>query len=69
MTHPTERIVNPAPSTEVALRAPSAPARNPRVIDGEVTGSWVVRPMLPMLASSGVLFALGVAALVQEAVR
>lgn len=53
----------------VARPAAVEHARNPRVIDGEVTGSWFVRPMLPMLAGSGALFALSVAALVQEALR
>lgn len=60
----------PTPHAAIGARPAAAEqARNPRVIDGEVTGSWFVRPMLPMLASSGVLFALGVAALIQEAVR
>lgn len=41
----------------------------PRVIDGEVTDSWLVRPILPILVSSAAMFALGLAALIQEAVR
>ena len=61
-------------STDLVSRGPSAqavtdPARNPRVIDGEVTDSWFPRPMLPMLVSSGALFAMGLAALIQEATR
>lgn len=68
MTTPTDLILSPIARTEVA-RPAAAPAGDPRVIDGEVTGSWFPRPMLPMLVSSGVLFALSVAALVQEALR
>ena len=57
------------PATQVARRTATGPAYDPRVIDGEVTGSWFVRPIVPILAGSGALFALGVAALVQEALR
>jgi hypothetical protein len=64
MTTSTDLIVKPAPSTAVV-----GPDRNPRVIDGEVTGSWIPRPILPILAGSGALLAMGLAALVQEAIR
>jgi hypothetical protein len=43
--------------------------RNPRVIDGEVTGSWFPRPMWPALTTSSVLLAIGVVSLLQEVVR
>ena len=70
MTNPTQLILAQSPNTEVARPAAApAPAGDPRVIDGEVTGSWFPRPMLPMLAGSAAMFALGLAALVQEAIR
>lgn len=43
--------------------------RNPRVIDGEVTGSWFPRPIWPALATSGFLLALGLASVTQEVIR
>ena len=60
----------PTPHAAIGARPTAVEqVRNPRVIDGEVTGSWFPRPMLPMLAGSAAMFALGLAALVQEAIR
>ncbi len=70
-----------AGGVDLWVPAPAGPARthqqadlvttgnDPHVIDGEVTGSWFPRPMLPMLAGSAAMLAVGLAALVREVVR
>jgi hypothetical protein len=58
---PNERIAAAAELAELR--------RNPRVIDGEVTGSWFPRPFWPILTASAAMLAIGVAGLVQEVLR
>jgi hypothetical protein len=58
---PDERIVAPAELEELL--------RSPRVIDGEVTGSWFPRPIWPTVVGSGALLALGLVSVVQEVLR
>ncbi len=58
---PDERIVAPTELAELP--------RNPRVIDGEVTGSWYPRPIWPALTASGVMLAMGLASIAQEVAR
>lgn len=68
LSQPTLAL-SPADERVIAAAELAELRRNPRVIDGEVAGSWFPRPIWPVLATSGALLALGVARLIQEVVR
>jgi hypothetical protein len=63
-------VVSHSPSVRVIAAAELAEQRrNPRVIDGEVTGSRYPRPIWPALVSSAVMAGIAAASIVQEVAR